>query len=116
VGSVYFTADFLAATDQLELLCCQSDAIRTKKSAEFVTESVCCSMTHSVVVILHVQYAIGFRFESHLSLVTFLFFAILKIFPLGVTFRVRLGFRVGVNIKLWSGLPLRVSIRVRGLR
>jgi len=48
--------------------------------------------------------------------VTFLFFAILKIFPLGVTFRVRLGFRVGVNIKLWSGLPLRVSIRVRGLR
>jgi len=31
-GSVCFTADFLAATDRLELLCHQSDAIRRKKS------------------------------------------------------------------------------------
>ena len=31
-GSVSFTADFLAATDRLELLCYQSDAIRMKKS------------------------------------------------------------------------------------
>ena len=31
-ASVYFTADFLAATDRLELLCRQSDAIRMKRS------------------------------------------------------------------------------------
>ena len=30
-GSVNFTADFLA-TDRLELLCCQPDAIRMKRS------------------------------------------------------------------------------------
>jgi len=31
-GSVYFTADFLVATDRLELLCYQSDAIWIKRS------------------------------------------------------------------------------------
>jgi len=31
-GSVYFTADFLAATDRLELLCRQSDTIRMRRS------------------------------------------------------------------------------------
>jgi len=40
-GSVYFTADFLAARDRLELLCRQSDAIRMKRS-------VC----HAIIVLL----------------------------------------------------------------
>ena len=40
-------------------------------------------------------------FGSNLTFVTFLFFAFLKTFPLGVTFRVRLKVRV-------------LSVRVRG--
>jgi len=36
--------------------------------------------------------------------VTFLFFAFLRTFPLGFTFRVWLGVRVVVSIILWLGL------------
>ena len=84
-GSVYVTADFLAATDRLELLCRQSDAIRIKRS-------VC----HTVSVLLVVLWlcfmsSMPLVFGSNLTLVTFLFYAFLKTFPLGVTFRVRLG-------------------------
>jgi len=50
-GSVYFTADFLAATDQLELLCHQSDAIRMKEKVS-LSWNQCAA--HSVVVMLHV--------------------------------------------------------------
>ena len=52
-------------------------------------------------------------FGSNLTLEIFLLFAFLKTFPLGVTFRVQLGVRVGVSITLWLGLWF--SIGVRGL-
>ena len=65
VGSVsaFFTADFLAATDRLELLCRQSDAIRMKRS---VCHAISVLFISVVVMLLHVWYVIGFRFESHL--------------------------------------------------
>ena len=48
-------------------------------------------------------------FGSNLTLVTFLFFAFFKTFPLGVTFKVRLGIRV--SIILWLGLWFSIAIR-----
>ena len=65
VGSVsaFFTADFLVATDRLELLCRQSDAIRMKRS---VCHAISVLFISVVVMLLHVWYVIGFRFESHL--------------------------------------------------
>ena len=88
LGSVYFTADFLAATDRLELLCRQSDAIRMKRS-------VC----HAISVLLIVQWlcfmsSMPLVLGSNRTLVTFLSFAFQKTFPLGLTFRVWLGVRV----------------------
>jgi len=47
-----FTADFLAATDRLELLCCQSDAIRMKSRSNCHAISVLFIVF--VVVVLHV--------------------------------------------------------------
>jgi len=90
-GSVYFTADFLAATDRLELfhLCRQSDAIRMKSKGQFVMQSVCCSCSGYASMIF--MSGMPLVFGSNLTLVTFFFFTFLKTFPLGVTFRVRLG-------------------------
>ena len=55
---------------------------------------------HSEVVMLHVLSGMRLVFGLILSIVTSLFFAFLKTFPLGVTFRVWLW----VSIILWLGL------------
>jgi len=64
-GSVYFTTNILAATDQLEL---QSN-IWSRDMTQFDTK-VCLSCNRhaacSIVVMLHVWYAFAFRFGSYL--------------------------------------------------
>jgi len=47
IGSVYFTANILAATDQLELLCFQSNIksrgmTHFEQKGQFVMQSACC--------------------------------------------------------------------------
>ena len=71
--------------------------------------SLSCSqrVSRSIVVMLHIWYAIAFRFNSHLGDFPFLYFTFLKTlqtFPLGVRFRLALqlayGFRVSFRVYL----------------
>ena len=68
-GSVYFTAKMLAATDQLEKLCHQSN-IRSHAMTQY-KEKVTLSGTHyparGVMVRSYGCYANGWRFNSHLA-------------------------------------------------
>jgi len=92
-GSIYFTGDILAATDQLELFCRQSK-IRTrgmsqnKEKGHFVKKTLSCWWC---MVRCYGCYANGFRFDSHLADFRFVFFLcfflVFSRLHLGVTFR-----------------------------
>ena len=64
-----------------------------------------CAACSSVVVMLHVWYAIVFLFNSHLGNFPFLFFFNFQTFPLGVRFRIRLAFALRLGFKF------RVSVK-----
>ena len=94
------------------------DTIRMKRSV--------CHPIHgaarSVVVMLHVWYAIAFRFNSHFGDFAFFFLTFFKTFltfPLGVRFRVQLAFALqlafGFRVNIWvrvedEGLALGASV------
>ena len=88
-GSVYFIGDSLAATNRLELLCCQSKIrsrgmMQYQEKGHFVRKTLSCSWCNSCVTA-----AMPMVFGSTLTLLTFVLFFFFAFCRLGlhVTFR-----------------------------
>ena len=107
IGNVYFTANILAATDQLELLC-------RRNLNKNVSLSCNWHATHSVVVMRQVLYAIAFRFNSHLGDFPYLFLNFFITFPFAVRFRLRLAFALWLARHFHLGGPLEGPVLQQG--